>query len=180
MNGAACWFLFELSVQNSPLHPHQGWDSELLGPRKCETLEVHLALYIASLLLTVGWLRTRGWTCDRGRMVMDWMPRLRNVVNREERRTISLSQEFRLVAGKMPSQSSIFILVSQHLDGRKRFLLCFFSAVETAWNDPLRRLVKLGLWVEWLMLKTFLDGCQAVQRLVERCWTIFKDGFQNS
>ena len=47
------------------------WDSEFLGPRKCETLEVHLALYIPSLLLTVGWLRTRGWTCDRGRIVMD-------------------------------------------------------------------------------------------------------------
>ena len=35
-------------------------------------------LYLPSRLLTVGWLPTRGWTCDRGRIVMDRMPRLRN------------------------------------------------------------------------------------------------------
>ena len=96
------------------------------------------------------------------------MPRLRNVVNREVRRIICLTQEFRLVAGKIPQiLASSF---SQHLDERKLFLR-FFPKVETAWNDPIPRLVKsdqIGRWIFTTFYDNFLMGFKIFKlRLVE-------------
>ena len=129
-------------------------------------------LYIPSLLLTVGWLPTRGCTCDRGRIVMDWMPRLRNSAEKWGNHLLN-SQ---ILLNRWKSTFTFFpSSFSQHLDERKLFLLFFSKSWD---NDPVRRLVKwedFGL-NDWY-LRHVLMGFKDIQRLVSSCsmigWKIF-------
>ena len=122
-------------------------------------------LYIPSLLLTVGWLPTRGCTCDRGRIVMDWMPRLRNSAEKWGNHLLNS----RMSIGRWKNTFTFLHLHFHNTWMRESCSCYFFLKVETVWKDPVRRLVKcedFGL-SDWY-LRHVLMGFKDTQRVVER------------
>ena len=154
---------------------HEKPDFEFLDPRKCET--VYLAPYFSSpdcRLASDTWMDMwQRQDCHGLDAEVEECCK-----QRSEQNHLLIS---RISIGRWKNTFTFFRLHFSFttLGWEKKVPALFFSAVESVWNDPLRRLVKcedFGL-NDWY-LRHVLMGFKDTQRVVERCWKIFKMCFK--